>query len=84
MMNTFEHFSDQELQASFRQHSVRGMIISLSLLVSFLILYFYADPNNPVVTTISVIISAASVALAIWYHVEKRKYVQEFKRRRET
>ena len=83
-MSQLPHFSDQELQVRFRKHSVRGMIISLSLLVSFLILYFYADPDNPVVTTLSVIISAASVAMAIWYHVEKRKYVKEFKRRRET
>ena len=83
-MSQLPHFSDQELQVRFRKHSVRGMIISLSLLVSFLILYFYADPDNPVVTTLSVIISAASVAMAIWYHVEKRKYIKEFKRRRET
>ncbi|MGB3851513.1 MAG: hypothetical protein WA958_16205 [Tunicatimonas sp.] len=83
-MATFNHLSDEALQTRFRQHSVRGMIISLSLLASFLILYFYADPSNPVVTTVSVIISAASVALAIWYHVEKRKYVKEFKRRREA
>ena len=83
-MATLAHLSDEELQAHFRQHSVRGMIISLSLLVSFLILYFYADPANPVVTTLSVIISAASVALAIWYHVEKRKYLKEFKQRREA
>lgn len=81
-MGKLIHFSDQDLQARFRQHSVRGMIISLSLLVSFLILYFYADLGNPVVTTLSVIISAASVALAIWYHLEKRKYLKEFKRRR--
>ena len=83
-MEKFSSLSNDELQARFRKHSVRGMIISLSLLVSFLILYFYADPDNPVVTTLSVIISAASVALAIWYHVEKRKYLKEFKRRRET
>lgn len=83
-MSQLPRLSDQELQARFRKHSVRGMIISLSLLASFLILYFYADPDNPVVTTLSVIISAASVGLAIWYHVEKRKYVKEFKRRRET
>ena len=81
-MSQLAQLSDEELQARFRKHSLHGMIISLSLLVSFLILYFYADPDNPVVTTISVIISAASVALAIWYHVEKRKYLKEFKRRR--
>jgi hypothetical protein len=83
-MASLNLLSDEVLQNRFRQHSVRGMFISLSLLASFLILYFYADPGNPVVTTLSVIISAASVALAIWYHVEKRKYVKEFKRRREA
>ncbi len=83
-MKNISALSDPELQARFRKHSVRGMIISLSLLVSFLILYFYADPGNPVVTTLSVIISVASVALAIWYHVEKRKYIKEFKRRRDA
>ncbi len=81
-MKSFSSLSDEELQVRFRKHSARGMIISLSLLVSFLILYFYADPANPVVTTLSVIISAASVALAIWYHMEKRKYLKEFKSRR--
>ncbi len=83
-MSQFAQFSDQELQARFRKHSIRGMVISLSLLVSFLILYFYADPANPVVTTLSVIISVASVGLAIWYHVEKRKYLKEFKHRRDA
>ncbi len=83
-MKDFSSIPDNELRTRFRKHSVRGMIISLSLLVSFLILYFYADPDNPVVTTLSVIISAASVALAIWYHVEKRKYLKEFKQRREA
>ncbi len=81
-MPQLTHLSDEALQARFRQHSLRGMIISLSLLGSFLILYFYAEPGNPVVTTVSVVISIASVALAIWYHLEKRKYLKEFKRRR--
>ena len=83
-MANLTQFSDDELQARFRQHSLRGMIISLSLLVSFLLLYFYADPENVVITTIFVIISVASIALALWYHVEKRKYFKEFKRRRKA
>ena len=81
-MPNLTHFSDGELQARFRQHSLQGMIISLSLLVSFLLLYFYADTDNVIITTVFTVISVASVALAIWYHVEKRKYFKEFKRRR--
>ena len=81
-MPNLTQFSDDELQASFRKHSLRGMVISLSLLVSFLVLYYSAATSNIIVTTVFVIISVASVALAIWYHVEKRKYFQEFKRRR--
>ena len=81
-MTNLTQFSDDELQARFRQHSLRGMIISLSLLVSFLLLYYYADPSNTVITTVFVVISVASVALAIWYHIEKRKYFKEFRRRR--
>ena len=81
-MPNLTQLTDDELQASFRQHSVRGMIISLSLLVSFLLLYFYADSENVVVTAVFTIISVASVVLAIWYHVQKRKYFKEFQRRR--
>lgn len=81
-MPNLTQFSDDELQARFRQHSLRGMIISLSLLVSFLLLYYYVDTSNVVVTSIFVVISVASVVLAVWYHVEKRKYFKEFKRRR--
>ena len=81
-MADLTHFSDDELQTRFRQHSLRGMIISLSLLVSFLMLYYFADTSNTLITTVFVVISVASIALAIWYHLEKRKYFNEFKRRR--
>ena len=83
-MPNLTQFSDDELQAQFRRHSVRGMIISLSLLVSFLLLYYYTDTSNTMITAVFVVISVASIALAIWYHVEKRKYFKEFKRRREA
>ncbi len=81
-MANLTQFSDDELQARFRQHSLRGMVISLSLLVSFLLLYFYADSDNIIITTVFAVISIASIALALWYHLEKRKYFKEFKRRR--
>ena len=81
-MPDLTQYSDEELQTRFRQHSLRGMIISLSLLVSFLLLYFYADSTNTVVSTVFVVISVASVGMAVWYHLEKRKYFKEFKRRR--
>ena len=83
-MPNLTHLSDDELQANFRQHSLRGMVISLTLLVSFLALYYLADTSNTVVTAVFVVISVASVALAVWYHVEKRKYFKEFKRRRDA
>lgn len=83
-MADLAQFSDDELQAQFRKHSLRGMIISLSLLVSFLLLYYYVDTSNTVITTVFVVISVASITLAIWYHVEKRKFFKEFKRRREA
>lgn len=81
-MANLTQLSDDELRGRFRQHSLRGMMISLSLLVSFLLLYFYADPDNVIITTVFVVISVASIALALWYHIEKRKYFKEFKRRR--
>ena len=81
-MANLAQFSDDELQARFRQHSLRGMIISLSLLVSFLLLYFYANPDNLIITVVFAVISVASIAMALWYHIEKRKYFKEFKRRR--
>ena len=83
-MADLTQLTDDELQASFRQHSLRGMIISLSLLASFLLLYFYADSENIVVTVVFVLISVASVVMAVWYHVQKRKFFKEFQRRRAT
>lgn len=81
-MADLTQYSDEELQSRFRQHSLRGMMVSLALLVSFLVLYFYADSTNTVVTTVFAVISVASIGMAIWYHLEKRKYFKEFKRRR--
>ena len=40
-MSNLANLSDDELQANFRQHSLRGMIVSLVLLISFLALYYF-------------------------------------------
>ena len=73
--------SDEELRQRFRQHSIRGMIVSLLLLVGFLLLYFFADSENTVIFIATVTIAVASVLLAIWYHARKRQIFNEFKRR---
>lgn len=73
--------SDEELRQRFRQHSVRGMIVSLLLLVGFLLLYFFADSSNAIIIGATAVIAVASVLLAIWYHARKRQIFNEFKRR---
>lgn len=76
--------SDEELRQHFRRHSVRGMIVSLLLLVGFLLLYFFADSSNAIIIGATAVIAAASVLLAIWYHARKRQIFNEFKRRKTT
>nr|WKN38884.1 hypothetical protein K4G66_09230 [Tunicatimonas sp. TK19036] len=81
MKQKLTEFTDEELRQRFRQHSIRGMIISLLLLVGFLMVYFFADTSNSIVIGATVVIATASVLLAIWYHARKRQFFNEFKRR---
>lgn len=76
-----QQLTDEELRQQFRQHSIRGMIVSLLLLAGFLLLYFFADSENTVIFVATVVIATASVLLAIWYHARKRQIYNEFKRR---
>jgi len=73
--------TDEELRQRFRQHSIRGMIVSLLLLAGFLLLYFFADSENTAIFVATVIIATASILLAIWYHARKRQIHNEFRRR---
>lgn len=82
MKQKLAEFTDEELRQRFRQHSIRGMIISLLLLVGFLMIYFFADTGNSIIIGVTVVIAVASVLLAIWYHARKRQYFNEFKRRK--
>ncbi|WKN40949.1 hypothetical protein [Tunicatimonas pelagia] len=83
-MNTkgkLQQLTDEELRQQFRQHSIRGMIVSLLLLVGFLLLYFFADSENTVIFVVTIVIATASILLAIWYHARKRQIFNELKRR---
>ncbi|MEM6841626.1 MAG: hypothetical protein AAF944_00310 [Bacteroidota bacterium] len=76
-----KQLSDTELQQHFRQHSIRGSIISLLLLIGFLLLYFFADRENTVVLVATITTAIISILVAIWYHAYKRRIYNEFRRR---
>ncbi|MEQ9443660.1 MAG: hypothetical protein RIG62_31765 [Cyclobacteriaceae bacterium] len=81
MKQKITELTDEELRQQFRQHSIRGMIVSLLLLVGFLLIYFFTDGGNAIIIGVTVVIATASVLLAIWYHARKRQFFNEFKRR---
>ncbi len=82
MSASLEQQSNEELRASFRQHTMRGLVISVSLLVVFCIFYFVPMDMQPEAFNFVIIaIAVVSVSLAIWYHLGRRKYYKEFKRR---
>ncbi len=77
-----EQLSDDELRATFRKHNIRGVIISLTLLIIFLFFYLVPlgiRPGDLNIIFISLMI--ISLGFALWYNISKRKYFSEFKRR---
>ncbi len=78
----FSDLSDEALRQAFRKHTMTGLIASLTLLVVFVIIYF-VPLNIPSETAriVTLIIAAASVIFAVWYHLGRRRYYKEFRRR---
>ncbi len=77
-----QQISDDELRQEFKKHNVRGIIISLSLLAIFLVIYFIPlgiDADLQYDLFIGLIVLSAVYGL--WYNISKRKYFKEFRRR---
>lgn len=80
-----QQLSEEELRQEFRKHNIRGIIISLSLLAVFLIIYFIPlgiDPDLQYDLFIGLIVLSAGYGL--WYNLSKRKYFKEFRRRNKS
>jgi len=78
-----QQLNDDELRGAFRQHNIRGIIISLALLAIFLLLYFIPlGLNEQLEYNIFLILIVLSAAFGLWYNLSKRKYYREFRRRR--
>ena len=77
-----QNLSDDELRAKFRQHNIRGMVISISLLAIFLFLYFVPlDLDPDIKYNVFIVLIVASGAFGLWYNISKRKYFKEINRR---
>lgn len=77
-----KQLSDGELRQAFRKHNIRGIIISLSLLAVFLVIYFIplgigADLQYNLFIGLIIL----SAGFGLWYNISKRKYYKEFGRR---
>lgn len=80
--NSLARLTDEELRQAFRKHTIRGLVVSILLLVIFLIIYFTPLETQPAIfSTVIIAIAVISVALAIWYHIGRRRYYKEFRRR---
>lgn len=76
------NLTDEELRQAFRKHTLQGLVVSVLLLVIFLIIYFTPMETQPAMfNSIIITIAVISVALAIWYHLGRRRYYKEFRRR---
>lgn len=80
--NPFASLSDESLRRAFRKHTIRGLIASLMLLVLFVLFYIFPVIHEPEVARIVMLfIAVVSVAFAVWYHLGRRRYYKEFRRR---
>lgn len=80
--NSLAKLTDEELRRSFHKHTFRGLYISLALLGLFFIIYLVPiDVRPAVASTAIIVIALVSVVLAVWYHLGRRRYYKEFRRR---
>ena len=77
-----QQLSDDELRQAFRKHNVRGIIISLSLLAIFLVIYFLPlGIGEALQYNLFIGLIVLSAVYGLWYNISKRKYYREFSRR---
>ncbi|WKN30879.1 hypothetical protein PZB74_18150 [Porifericola rhodea] len=80
-----QHLSDEELRQAFRKHNINGIVISLSLMAVFFILYLVPLGIGEVVLySLFTVLVAASAIFGLWYNFSKRKYYREFRNRQSS
>lgn len=80
--NELQQLSDEELRQAFRKHNIRGIIISLSLLAVFLVIYFVPlGIGSELQYNIFIGLIILSAGYGLWYNLSKRKYFREFRNR---
>jgi len=77
-----QQLSDEELRQAFRKHNIRGIMISLSLLAIFLVIYFLPlGIGAELQYNLFIGLIILSAGYGLWYNLSKRKYFREFRDR---
>lgn len=77
-----QQLSDEELRREFKKHNVRGIVISLSLLAVFLVIYFIPlGIDADLQYDLFIVLIVLSAVYGLWYNISKRKYFKEIGRR---
>ncbi len=80
--NSLAQLTEEELRRSFHKHTFRGLYVSLALLALFFIIYLVPINVQPeIASAATILIALVSVVLAVWYHMGRRRYYKEFRRR---
>lgn len=78
-----KELSDEELRSAFRKHNMQGIVISLSLLVIFMVIYLVPLGISPeLMYYLFIGLIALSASFALWFNFSKRKYFREFRARK--